>query len=317
MSRVHYRYNSQTLNYEQVFLSWKQRIWVVFRQLLISILVGLGLFVAASYTFDSPREQQLKKENKLILTQYQILSKRIDENQKILSELQSRDNGLYRTFFNADPIPEDIRRPGIGGTDRYENLLNLSNSKLIVETTRKLDMVTRELYVQSNSYDELLNLLKTKEDRIKHTPSVHPLRSKDLKRQSSGFGMRMHPILGSLRFHSGIDFTAEIGTPIYATADGVVESTKYSSGYGNCVTIDHGFGYKTLYGHCRDFSIKPGQKVVRGEKIATVGMTGITSGPHVHYEVQVKGRQDNPAKYLFMDLGAEDYEKALILSENQ
>ncbi|MDR2058040.1 MAG: M23 family metallopeptidase [Dysgonamonadaceae bacterium] len=317
MSNIYFRYNSQTLNYERVFPSWKQRIWVVFRLLLIGTFIGSGLFAIAFYAFDSPREQQLKKENKLILAQYQILSKRIDENQKILDELQSRDNGLYRTFFNADPIPEDIRRPGIGGTNRYEALLNLSNSKLIIETTRKLDMVTRELYVQSNSYDELLDLLKTKEERIKHTPAIHPLKSKDLKRQSSGFGMRMHPIYGVLQLHSGIDFTAEIGTPIYATADGTVESTKYSSGYGNCVIIDHGFGYKTLYGHCRDFSVRPGQKVVRGEKIASVGMTGASTGPHVHYEVHVKGRPDNPAKYLFMDLSPEDYEKALVLSENQ
>jgi murein DD-endopeptidase MepM/ murein hydrolase activator NlpD len=177
-------------------------------------------------------------------------------------------------------------------------------------------MVTRELYVQSNSYDELLDLLKTKEDRVKHTPSIHPLKSKDLKRQSSGFGMRMHPVFGTLRFHSGIDFASEIGSPIYATADGIVESTKYSGGYGNCVIIDHGFGYKTLYGHCRDFVAKPGQKVVRGDKIATVGMTGTTSGPHVHYEVLIKGQHVNPASY-FMDLAPEEYEKALILSENQ
>lgn len=317
MSNIFYRYNPQTLNYERVFPSWSQRIWAIFRQLLIGIFIGVSLFATAFYSFDSPREQQLKKENKLILTQYQVLSKRIDENEKILTDLQSRDDGLYRILFNAEPIPASIRKPGIGGTNRYETLLNLSNSKLVIETTHKLDMMTRELYVQSNSYDELVELIKTKEERIKHVPSMYPLKNKDRKRLSSGFGMRVHPIRGGLRFHSGIDLTAEIGTAIYATGDGVVDAAEYNSGYGNCVTIDHGFGYKSLYGHCKEMLVKPGQKIVRGQKIATVGMSGVTSGPHLHYEVRVKNQPDNPAKYFFMDLSPEEYEEVLRLSENQ
>jgi murein DD-endopeptidase MepM/ murein hydrolase activator NlpD len=317
MSNIYYRYDSQTLNYERVFLSWKQRIWVVCRQLLIGGLIGAGLFAIAFYYFDSPREQQLKKENKLILAQYQVLSKRIDENQKVLNDLQSRDDGLYRAFFNADPVPEAIRRPGIGGTDRYEALMNLPNSELVIETTYRLDLMTRELYVQSNSYDELIELIKTKEERVKHTPAIRPLRLKDRKRLTSGFGPRVHPISGTIRFHSGVDLTAEIGTPIYATGDGVVESTNYNSGYGNCVVIDHGFGYKTLYGHCKDMVVRPGQKVVRGQQIATVGMTGSTTGPHVHYEVIVKGQHDNPTKYFFLDSSPEEYEEIMESSENQ
>jgi murein DD-endopeptidase MepM/ murein hydrolase activator NlpD len=315
MSNVFYRYNPQTLNYERVYLSWKQRIWVISRQLLIGIFIALGLFITALYAFDSPREQQLKKENKLMLAQYQVLSKRIDENEKILSDLQNRDDALYRALFNVDPIPDDIRRPGVGGTNRYEVLLNLPNSKLVIETTHKLDMMSRELYVQSNSYDELVELVKTKEERIKHIPAIRPIDKR--KRLTSGFGMRMHPTLGILRPHTGVDFSAEIGTPIYATGDGIVETVGYNSGYGNCVTIDHGFGYKSLYGHCKEMLVKPGQKVVRGQKIATVGMTGITNGPHVHYEVRVKDQPDNPAKYFFMDLSPKEFEKMLELSESR
>jgi murein DD-endopeptidase MepM/ murein hydrolase activator NlpD len=195
--------------------------------------------------------------------------------------------------------------------------MNLPNSELVIETTYKLDLMTRELYVQSNSYDELIELVKTKEERVKHTPAIRPLKLKELKRLTSGFGVRVHPIYGSLRFHSGVDLTAEIGTPIYATGDGRVESTNYNSGYGNCVVIDHGFGYKTLYGHCKDMVVRPGQKVVRGQQIATVGMTGATTGPHVHYEVIVKGQLDNPTKYFFMDSSPEEYEEIMESSENQ
>ncbi|MDR1436818.1 MAG: M23 family metallopeptidase [Candidatus Symbiothrix sp.] len=316
MSNIFYRYNSQTLNYERVYLSWKQRVWVIFRQLLIGILIGSGLFATAFYAFDSPREQQLKKENKLILAQYNVLSKRIDENEKVLKDLQNRDDGLYRALFNADPIPNDIRHPGVGGTNRYEALLDLPNSKLVIETTHKLEMMSRELYVQSNSYDELVELVKTKEERIKHIPSIRPLKNGDWKRLSSGYGMRMHPTLGTLRRHTGVDFSADLGTPIYATGDGVVEAAEYNSGYGNCITVDHGFGYKSLYGHCKEMLVKPGQKIVRGQKVATVGMTGITSGPHVHYEVRVKNQPDNPAKYFFMDLSPEEFEKMLEVSES-
>ncbi|MDR0507400.1 MAG: M23 family metallopeptidase [Dysgonamonadaceae bacterium] len=317
MSNIFYKYNQETLNYERVYPSLKQRIWVVFRQLLIGILIGTGLFALAFYYFDSPREQQLKKENKLILAQYQVLSRRIDENEKILTDLQGRDENLYRSFFNAEPVPASIRQLGVGGVNRYEELLNIPNSKLVIETTRKLDLMTRKMYVQSNSYDELVELAKTKEERIKHIPSIQPLKGINKNRMSSGFGMRMHPVYGNLRFHSGIDFNVEIGTPIYATGDGVVESAKYNGGYGNCVVIDHGFGYKSLYGHCKDLLVRPGQKVTRGEQIATVGMTGTTSGPHVHYEVHVKNQPDNPAKYFFMDLDPKEYEEIMELSDTQ
>jgi len=317
MSNIFYRYNPQTLNYERVFPSRQQRIWSICRQLLIGIVIGGCLFAVVTYAFDSPSEQQLKKENKLLLTQYQVLSKRIDENQRVLVELQNRDDDLYRALFNAEPIPSSIRRPGVGGTDRYEALLHIPNSELVIETTRKLDMMTRQLYVQSNSYDEIAQLVKLKEDRIKHIPSVLPVNKKDLKRIGSGFGMRMHPIYGNLRMHTGIDLNGDIGTPIYATGDGVVESSRYNSGYGNCVVIDHGFGYKSLYGHCKDLLVRPGQKVTRGQKIATIGMTGATTGPHLHYEVLVKGVYDNPAKYFFMDLNPEEFEEVLTISENQ
>lgn len=317
MSKIFYRYNPHTLTYERVYLSLGQKIWVIFRQLIIGAGIGAILFAIATYAFDSPRESQLKKDNKLLLTQYEVLSKRIAENQKVLDDLQERDDQLYRAIFNADPIPESVRRQGYGGTNRYESLLDMPNSDMVITTTSKLDMMTKELYVQSNSYDELTELIKTKEERMKNIPAILPLSGKDMKRISSGFGMRIHPLYGVPRFHSGIDLNAEMGSPIYATGNGVIESSQWDGGYGNCVVIDHGFGYKSLYSHCKDLLVKPGQKVSRGQKIATVGMTGVATGYHVHYEVLVKGKHDNPAKYFFMDLSPEEYDEMLFISENR
>jgi len=317
MSKIFYQYNQKTLTYDRVYVSIGQKIWIVFRQLIIGIGVGVILFGIASYTFDSPHERQLKTDNKLLATQYEVLKRRIAENEKILSDLQQRDNLLYRAIFNADPIPESIRKPGFGGTNRYEALMDMPNSDLVISTTRNLDIMTKELYIQSNSYDELMGLIKTKDLRMKSIPAIVPISVKDFKQYSSGFGYRIHPIKGDWQMHTGIDITADAGSPIYATGNGVVESASWEGGYGNAVVIDHGFGFKTRYGHCREMLVRPGQKVVRGQEIATVGMTGEASGNHVHYEVLVKGQYDNPAKYFFSGLSPKDYSDVLYISENR
>ncbi|MDR0612839.1 MAG: M23 family metallopeptidase [Dysgonamonadaceae bacterium] len=317
MGKTSYHFNRQTLTYEEVRYSTGQKIWAVLKQLSIGIGIGVVLFIFAVYVMDSPREQQLKKENKLLLAQYGVLSHRIDEYQKVLDDLQERDDQLYRATFNADPIPTSIRRPGFGGTDRYEHLSDISNSKTVIATTQKLDIMAKAMYVQSNSYDELIKLIKQKEQRMNNIPAIRPLSGKDMKGMSSGFGMRVHPIFGDLRMHTGIDLNADAGSPIYATGNGTVESSGWEGGYGNCVVINHGFGFKSLYGHCKELLVNPGAKVKRGQKIATVGMTGVASGNHVHYEVQVKGKYDNPAKYFFMDLSPEEYSEMLYLTEHR
>ena len=317
MSKNFYHYNHETLTYERVYVSIAQRIWIVFRQLIIGIGMGAILFGIATYAFDSPHERRLKTENKLLLTQYEILNKRIAENEKILSDLQQRDDDIYRAFFNADPIPSTIRRSGFGGTNRYEALMNMPNSELIISTTRNLDIMTKELVVQNNSYDELVQLLKTKDERLECLPIFLPIDIKDKKRLSSGFGMRTHPIHGYLHNHTGIDITADAGAPIYATGKGVIELAAWNGTYGNCVIIDHGFGYKSLYSHCKDILVKKGQKVARKQKIATVGSTGQANGNHLHYEVIVKGVHDNPTKYFWGELDQDDYLEFLELSETR
>jgi len=317
MSKIFYQYNPKTLTYDRVYVSLNQKIGVIIRQLIIGIGVGVILFGVATYTFDSPREQQLKKDNKLLLTQYEVLKRRIGENEKILTDLQQRDDLLYRAIFNADPIPEAIRRPGFGGTNRYESLMNMPNSELVISTTQSLDVMTKELYAQSNSYDELIGMIKNKDDRMKSIPAIVPIVVRDKKQYSSGFGMRIHPLYGDWRMHTGLDISSDAGSLIFATGDGVVESAGWEGGYGNCVVINHGYGYKSLYGHCKELLVKAGQKVTRGQKIATVGMTGVASGNHVHYEVLVKGVPDNPAKYFFMELSPKDYDEVLFISENR
>jgi murein DD-endopeptidase MepM/ murein hydrolase activator NlpD len=266
--------------------------------------------------FDSPMEAQLRKENRLLQTQYEVLSLRLNEAFTILNDIQQRDENLYRAIFQEESIPESIRKAGIGGANRYEHLMTLSNPDLIVATTQKMDMLKRQLYVQSNSLEELVYVGKTQEERLKCIPAIQPIANKDLKRMASGYGMRIHPIYRIPKFHSGMDFSAPTGTDIYATGNGTVVFSGWKQNYGNCITIDHGFGYRTLYGHLNKLNARVGQKVTRGEVIGYVGDTGLSTGPHLHYEVIVRGKHDNPSKYYFMDLTPEEYEQMIQLAEN-
>ena len=317
MRKVYYLYNPQTLSFERVFPSWKQRLWSVFRHFFIGILIGAGVFAFATYYFDSPSEQQMKKENKLLQTQYEVLSRRMNENQKVLNDLQQRDDNLYRAVFQADPIPNSIRQPGYGGTNRYEKLMNMPNSELVISTTRKMDVISKQLYTQSLSYDEIVEMIGNQKERLRSIPAIQPIANKDLTRVSSGFGRRIDPVYGYPKMHTGMDFTGKTGTDIYATGDGTVEFAEWKSGYGNCVIINHGFGYQTLYGHCDRLLVNAGQRVTRGEVIAKLGNTGKSIGPHLHYEVIVKGIHDNPAKYYYMDLTPEEYDRMIQIAENQ
>ena len=265
---------------------------------------------------DSPMESQLRKENRLLQTQYEVLQLRLDNALDVLNDIQQRDENLYRAIFQAESIPESVRKSGFGGSDRYEHLMELSNSELIVSTAKKMDMLRKQLYVQSNSLNELIEMGKSQEERTKCIPAIQPIANKDLKRTASGYGMRIDPIYRTPHFHSGMDFSAKVGTDIYATGNGKVVYSGWKQGYGKCVIIDHGFGYETLYGHMNKFNVRVGQKVVRGEVIGEVGNTGKSTGPHLHYEVIVRGKYDNPAKYYYMDLTPEEYDLMLQIAEN-
>ena len=239
----------------------------------------------------------------------------------ILANLQDRDDNIYRVIFEAEPIPNSIRSAGAGGVDKYQDLANkgLKEQDLIIGSFKEIDDIKRKMYIQSKSYDKIAKLVKDKSKLLSHTPAIQPISNKQLTRLTSGFGIRIHPIYKVGQFHPGIDFAAPYGTPIYATADGEVSKSVYEPGYGNHIMIDHGFGYKTLYGHMSKMTVRKGEKVKRGQLIGYVGSTGLSTAPHVHYEVIYKGEQVNPVYFFFQDLGAEEYEKILQLAsiENQ
>ena len=315
--KAYYFYNPNSLTYERVYPSAKERFFAVLKHLSFGILIGAGVFFAFIHFFASPMEALLRKENKLLQTQYEVLSLQLNDALAVLDDIQERDDNLYRAIFQTQAIPDYVRKPGIRGTNRYEYLMNLSNADLVIATTRKMDMLKRQIYVQSNSLDELISVGKNLEERNRCVPAIQPVSNKDLKKTASGFGMRIDPIYRTLRFHAGMDFAASTGTEIYATGDGIVIFSGWKQGYGNTIIIDHGFGYKTLYGHNDKNNVRVGQKVVRGEIIGLVGNTGKSVGPHLHYEVHLYDKPDNPAKYYFLDLSPEEYDQMIQIAENR
>lgn len=314
--KTYYLYNPSTLSYERVYPSAKDRFFTILRHLSTGIAFGVATFFIMMYVIDSPMESQLQKENKLLQTQYEVLSLRLNNALEVLDDIQQRDENLYRAIFQAESIPESVRKSGFGGSNRYEHLMELSNPELVVSTTKKMDMLRKQLYVQSNSLEELIALGKNQEERSKCIPAIQPISNKDLRRTASGYGVRIDPIYRTPRFHSGMDFSAKVGTEIYATGNGVVTFAGWKQGYGNCLMIDHGYGYQTLYGHMSKYRARVGQKVTRGEVVGEVGNTGKSTGPHLHYEVIVKGKHDNPSKYYYMDLTPEEYDRMIQIAEN-
>lgn len=314
--KTYYLYNPNTLSYERVYPSARDRFFSVLRHLSTGIAFGVATFFVMMYVVDSPMESQLRKENRLLQTQYEVLSLRLTNALEVLDDVQQRDENLYRAIFQAESIPESVRKSGFGGSNRYEHLMELSNPDLVVSTTQKMDMLRKQLYIQSNSLEELIAMGKNQEEKSKCVPAIQPISNKDLRRTASGYGVRIDPIYRTPRFHSGMDFSAKVGTEIYATGNGVVTFAGWKQGYGNCLMIDHGYGYQTLYGHMSKFKARVGQKVTRGEVIGEVGNIGKSTGPHLHYEVIVRGRHDNPSKYYYMDLSPEEYDRMIQIAEN-
>lgn len=316
MRKVYYIYNPRTQTYDRIYPTVRQRALSILRRLFIGMGLGAGSFILLLLLFGSPSEKELRKENSQLQAQYNVLSRRFDEAMEVLQDIQQRDDNLYRVILQADPISPAIRQAGYGGTNRYKELMDLSNAKLVINTTQKLDVLTKQLYIQSKSFDDVVDLCKNHDEMLKCIPAIQPISNKDLRQTASGYGLRVDPIYGTTKFHEGMDFSAHPGTEVYATGDGKVVKMGWETGYGNTIEINHGFGYITRYAHLKAFSTKLGKKVVRGEVIGQVGNTGKSTGPHLHYEVHVKGKIVNPVNYYFMDLSAEDYDKMIRLAEN-
>lgn len=314
--RRFYIFNPQTLTYDPVRHSLWKKSWSVIRHLLLSAFLGAILLLVIYFFFGSPKERVLQYENAQLESQYKLLSRRVDDIMVVLDDIKQRDNNLYRVILQADPIADDVRNAG-GNTARYDELLRMPDGELVASLTRKVELLYRNLYVQNNSFNELVDLAYQQEDRIKHLPAIQPVSNKDLKHTASGYGWRVDPIYNTRKFHEGMDFSAAIGTPVYATGNAVVKETGWQQGYGNTIVLDHGYGYITRYAHLSQIMVSKGQQVVRGENIGKVGNTGKSTGPHLHYEVIYKGQVQNPVNYYFMDLTPEEYDRMIQIAENQ
>lgn len=316
MRKVYYIYNPKTRTYDRIYPTVRQRALSILRRLFVGMGLGAGCFIILIFIFGSPSEKELRIENSRLLAQYNVLSHRLDEALGVMQGIQQRDDNLYRVILQADPVADAVRKAGYGGTNRYEELMDLANADLVVNTTQKMDQLNRQLYIQSKSFDEVVDLCKKHDEMLKCIPAIQPVSNKDLKQTASGYGMRIDPIYKTTKFHAGMDFSANTGTPIYATGNGTVVKAGWESAYGNLIKIDHGFGYVTWYAHLSKIRVRAGQKVMRGEVIGEVGNTGKSTGPHLHYEVHVKGKVVNPVNYYFMDLSAEDYNKMIDIAAN-
>jgi len=315
MPKTKYKFNHETLSFDRIKLGIRQTFLRLFGYFVASLfLAGIYGFIFA-FVFDSPQEKALKREIEQLTLQYELMNREMDNVEKVLGHLQETDDNLYRTIFETEPVPSSYREGGIGGVNRYTEFEGFSNSELVVETAARLDKIRKKIYVQSQSFDELIAYASEKEEMLSSIPAIQPLSNKDLKRTASGFGYRIHPIYKISKFHSGMDFTAPTGTEVYATGNGVIETVKSARReLGNHIVIDHGFGYETVYGHLDGFNVRVGQKVKRGDVIGFIGSTGLSTAPHLHYEVLVNGRQVDPALYYFNDLTPEEYDRMLEIA---
>lgn len=311
MSKTRFRFNPDTLHYEKIELSFKERFMRALPRVLAIMIITSFIIFLVSDLIDTPQELTLKRENEQLRFYYELLTKRMSEAEDALSDIQRRDKNIYRVIFEAEPMADEMRNPGIGGINSYKNI----NLDLIASTAEKIDALSRSLVGQSKSYDDIIQLAKMKKDFFNSVPAISPISDRNFKRFASGFGYRIHPIYKTRKMHTGVDLSAPRGTKVYATGNGkVVKAGKSTGGYGNVVIIDHGYNYTSLYAHLYTVDIKVGETVKRGEFIGTVGNTGRSVAPHLHYEVRFNDKPVDPVNYYFNDLTPEEYEQMLIIS---
>jgi murein DD-endopeptidase MepM/ murein hydrolase activator NlpD len=322
MSKVKYYYDPETLSYRPIEITNKKRISNVVLFILASFVFGLSslLILLNSDWINTPAEISQKRALENYELQFEILSKKLNQIEAVVENIEERDNNIYRVYFEASPIPEEQRRAGFGGVNRYKNLEGYDNSDLIINTAKRLDVLSKQTVVQSRSLDEIERLAENKAELIEAIPSIQPIKNQDLTRMASGYGYRTDPFTKKRRFHYGMDFSARKGTPIYATGNGVVKrADNRSSGYGKHIRIDHGFGYISLYAHLNKYNVRRGQRVKRGDIIGYVGNTGRSVGPHLHYEIFKDKKKINPLNFYYGNLSQKEFDALLTQSrlENQ
>jgi murein DD-endopeptidase MepM/ murein hydrolase activator NlpD len=310
MSKVKYYYDSENLAYKRIKTKKRKKFGYILLFLVASALfgfLGLILLINTPY-FETPKDKLLTSELATMKLNYKLLNKKADLMDEALKAIAERDNNIYRIYFNTSPITEEERKAGFGGVNRYRDLEGFNNSELVINTSKRIDGLMKELAIQSKSLDDIVTLGKQKEKLLAAIPAIQPVKNEDLKRMASGYGYRNDPFTKIRKFHYGMDFTAKTGTPIFATGDGVILKADNSlSGYGNHIEINHGFGYITLYAHLSKYNCRPGQRVKRGDIIGYVGSTGRSEAPHLHYEVLKNGERINPINFYYGSISAEEY----------
>ena len=315
MRQILYRYNPDTDNFERHYPTLRSRLTTLGRYLTVGLAIGVGFFVLMFYVFDAPTERKLKEENSKLKSQYAILEKRLDNSIKVMEDIRNRDDNFYRVMMQMDPLSSKERFSGLENDTKFENLSHLKDAELLARMNRSIDLLEHQIYSQSVSFDQLREAAGEQKDKIARIPSVMPISGHDYT-ISSGYGYRRDPVYGTAKFHEGLDFAAATGTPVFATADAVVDSAERKDAYGNCIDLNHGYNYMTRYAHLSQILVKPGQHVKRGDVIGKVGSTGKSSGSHLHYEVRFKGEPQNPVHYYFMDLTPQQYIDMIQLAEN-
>ena len=317
MTKKKYIFNPQTLEYEEYKTSRRKKFWSITLYLLSTSVTAFIIVLLIQNFFGSPTERMQAREIEYLKLQYDIMNDKIDNLDLILSKLEDRDDNIYRMIFEADPIPSSIRKAGYGGSNRYIALDGYVNSEMLVNTAKRIDILSSQLYVQSKSFDEIYEMAKNKSEMLSCIPAIMPVKGTDIYRISSHYGQRTDPFYKVTKFHGGIDFSGPVGLGIYATGNGIVKKVeKNKSGYGNNILIDHGYGYMTRYAHLSSFSVKKGDIVKRGQEIGKMGNTGKSTAPHLHYEVIKNNKTVNPINFFYNDLTPEEYDKILELSQH-
>ena len=314
MSKVKYYYDPDTLSYRKIEKRKGRKVWIALLSVLGCFLAGFILLLIYFNIpgLETPKEKSLERELQFTKIQYNLLNKKMDQVDEVLADVEERDNGIYRLYFEVNPIPDEQRKAGFGGINRYKDLEGYDNSEMVAAANKRLDVLTKQLVVQSKSLDEIAKLAKEKEKLLAAIPAIQPVANKNMTRIASGYGMRTDPFTKERKMHRGMDFAAARGTPVYATGDGTVTRADDNvSGYGNHISIDHGYGYESLYGHLYKYNVRRGDKVKRGDLIGFVGSTGRSTGPHLHYEIKKEGRSINPINFYYGNLSPEEFDVIL------
>ena len=319
MPKYKYYYDQETLSYRRIEINTGVRFRNAFVFLTVSAIFGLIMLLVllSSPLIETPKEIAQAREIDNYQLQYEQLNRKMQQIESVLDNLQDRDNQIYRVIFEANPISEDVRKAGFGGVNRYADLEGFENSELVVSTTKRMEILSKQVVVQSKSLDEIQRMALDKEVLLSAIPSIQPINNEDLRRMASGYGWRTDPFTKTRRKHKGMDFSAPTGTPIYATSDGkVIRVDGRAAGYGKHIRIDHGFGYVTLYAHLSKYNVRRGQEVKRGDVIGFVGNTGRSVAPHLHYEIRKDGVAINPINFYYGDLNTEEF-NALLEAANR